>query len=80
MDRSGNSIQLFHSVGGQLLAVVDTLGRTNTVAYDALGRVASVTDFSGRAVVYTYYGAGEPDGIPRRPADSAARRRNLAAG
>jgi len=34
---------------------VDDSTRTNTVAYNSDGRLAGVTDFSGRTVTYQYY-------------------------
>lgn len=61
VDRNGNTMRLEYSLAGQLVRVVDTPDRTNTISY-ALGKISSVTDFSGRSVVYTYYLATETNG------------------
>lgn len=61
----GHSLGLQHSTaGGVMSSIIDDLGRTNTIAYDSDGRLASVTDFSGRSVAYAYYHAGESRGCP----------------
>jgi YD repeat-containing protein len=53
VDRNGNTMR-FEYEAGRLVRIIDTLDRTNTVAYNAEGRIASLTDFSGRRVSYTY--------------------------
>lgn len=60
VDRNGNFIRCeYDGDTGQLLNVVDTLDRTNTVAYTSKGLVESVTDFSGRTVRYEYDSAAD---------------------
>lgn len=61
-DRLGNALTFNHDPNNWLTEIIDTLGRTNRVVYDGLGRVASVVDFTGRAVRYTYWRAGEAGG------------------
>ncbi|HWX23148.1 MAG TPA: DUF6531 domain-containing protein [Candidatus Binatia bacterium] len=61
-DSNGNAMLLSYGSAGQLLQIVDDLGRTNSISYDAsTGQVAGLTDFSGRTVAYSYY-MGEPGG------------------
>ncbi|MDB6034581.1 MAG: wapA, partial [Verrucomicrobiales bacterium] len=57
MDRNGNAITLYHTVDGQLAAILDTLGRTNYITYNAQGFVQSITDHTGRSVMYGYFDA-----------------------
>ena len=38
------------------------IGRAVTIAYNPDNRIASIKDFSGRSVVYDYYGAADPSG------------------
>ncbi len=55
VDRNNNTIRCEYDAGtGRLVRVVDTLDRTNTVAYTSKGFIESVTDFSGRTVRYEY--------------------------
>ncbi len=60
VDRNNNTIRCEYDSGaGRLLRVVDTLDRTNTVAYTSKGLIESVTDFSGRTVRYEYDSAAD---------------------
>jgi YD repeat-containing protein len=60
VDRNGNAIRCDYDPDtGRLLQVVDTLDRTNTVAYNSKGFIESVTDFSGRTVRYEYDSAAD---------------------
>jgi YD repeat-containing protein len=55
VDRNNNTIRCEYDTDtGRLLRVVDTLDRTNTVAYTSKGLIESVTDFSGRMMRYEY--------------------------
>ncbi len=63
VDRNGNALTFHYDASSsRLLEIVDTLNRTNRVSYDFFGRVASVTDFSGRTCTYTYWRNGQPGG------------------
>ena len=53
VDRNGNTMR-FEYEAGRLVRIIDPLDRTNTVAYNAEGRIASLTDFSGRRITYAY--------------------------
>ncbi len=71
-DRNGNVMEFFYDTGGQLTAVMDTMGRMIRFQYyDFLtetggegtengrhvmtsGRLKSITDFSGRTLVFSY--------------------------
>jgi YD repeat-containing protein len=60
VDPNGNAIRCDYDPNtGRLLQVVDTLDRTNTVAYTSKGLIESVTDFSGRTVRYEYDSAAD---------------------
>jgi YD repeat-containing protein len=60
VDRNHNAIRCeYDHDTGRLLRVVDTLDRTNTVAYTSKGLLESVTDFSGRTVRYEYDSAAD---------------------
>ena len=60
VDRNSNTIRCeYDDLSGWLLRVVDTLDRTNTIAYNVAGLIESVTDFSGRTVRYEYDGNGD---------------------
>jgi YD repeat-containing protein len=60
VDRNNNTIRCEYDTDtGRLLQVVDTLDRTNTVAYTSKGLIESVTDFSGRTVRYEYDSAAD---------------------
>lgn len=60
VDRNNNAIRCeYDNDTGRLLRVVDTLDRTNTVAYTSKGLIESVTDFSGRTVRYEYDSAAD---------------------
>ena len=68
-DRNGNTIKYDHvyqhnQTDLEFIRVRDTLDREVVVAFDAAGRVSSVTDFTGRRVSYKYYEAGEAGGSP----------------
>ena len=63
VDRNGNTIQFLYDPGtGDLVQIFDTLNRPYQVNYNPDGFVASVTDYTGRQVVYDYYAIGDPDG------------------
>ena len=60
VDRNGNTIRCeYDDATAQLVRVVDTLDRTNTISYNPAGLIESVTDFSGRTVRYEYDGNGD---------------------
>ncbi|MCO6438177.1 MAG: RHS repeat-associated core domain-containing protein [Phycisphaerae bacterium] len=44
------------------LLVADCTPRTVSLVYDGNGRIESVTDWTGRSIVYDYYGLGEAGG------------------
>ena len=63
VDRNNNTMRLEYDGMGRLVRVIDTLNRTNTIAYSPVnGKIASLTDFSGRRVTYAYYRLGDPGG------------------
>ena len=63
VDRNGNTIRMEYDLSGRLERIVDTLDRTNTIAYSPVnGKIASLTDFTGRRITYAYYRAGEQAG------------------
>ncbi|NID15497.1 RHS repeat-associated core domain-containing protein [Luteibacter yeojuensis] len=53
---AGTSQQVTLRYTDRLVAIVDAQGRQLTVAYDAVGRMASVSDGNGVVVTYTYAG------------------------
>ncbi|WP_086932824.1 DUF6531 domain-containing protein [Agarilytica rhodophyticola] len=53
-DRNGNTLTFNYNKQHQLTNISDTLNRAYTIKHDSHGRVASVTDFSGRSVSYSY--------------------------
>lgn len=66
-DRNGNTLSFNYDTLGRLTTIHDALdtpahNRDFTIAYNADGFVASVTDFVGRQVTYAYYQNGEPGG------------------
>ncbi|MBI2837242.1 MAG: Ig-like domain-containing protein [Acidobacteria bacterium] len=64
-DRNDNAIEFFYDSAGRLTVVMDTMGRLYTFdyyLYDGTapgGRLKSVTDFTGRSVVYSYDERGD---------------------
>jgi RHS repeat-associated protein len=48
----------------RLHTITDTLGRVITLSYNQAGRIASITDFSGRSVRYEYYDQTDGAGFP----------------
>lgn len=63
IDRNNNTINFGYNFAlGRLDRIIDTLGRQIDVGYDADGRIASVTDFSGRQVRYQYCNNGDVGG------------------
>ncbi|MBI4717155.1 MAG: hypothetical protein HY763_05065 [Planctomycetes bacterium] len=67
VDRNGNTISFSYDAAGRLTTIHDTLdlashNRDITIAYNADGKIASVTDYTGRQVVYTYYQTGDAGG------------------
>jgi YD repeat-containing protein len=62
-DRNSNTMRMEYDALGRLERVIDTLDRTNTIAYSPLnGKIASLTDFTGRRVSYAYYRTGDQGG------------------
>jgi len=61
-DCHDNVLAFSYDPQGRLTTIVDTLSRTNVVAYNSSGRIRSITDFSGRAFTYEYYTNGAPGG------------------
>jgi RHS repeat-associated protein len=53
-DRNGNTMRFEHNILGQLVGVLDTLGRRIVYSYDTAGRLVEVRDFADRAIVYRY--------------------------
>ena len=67
VDRNGNSLNFEYDPVGRLVAIQDTLHtpgnpREIMIGYNADDRIATVTDFTGRQVVYNYYQDGDSDG------------------
>ena len=63
VDRNANAMRMEYDGAGRLVRVIDTLDRTNTIAYSPIdGKISTVTDFTGRRVTYAYYRAGEAGG------------------
>ncbi len=59
IDRNSNQLQFFYNPGtGQLVQIMDTLGRPFQISYDGAGRIQFVQDFSGRQLVYQHYVSG----------------------
>ncbi|MCB0117703.1 MAG: carboxypeptidase regulatory-like domain-containing protein, partial [Anaerolineales bacterium] len=59
-DEMGRVWEYSYTGNGQIQSVsADNGTRTLTLAYDALGRIASVTDQSGRSIAYTYDANGD---------------------
>jgi YD repeat-containing protein len=61
-DCHDNALTFGYDAFGRLTTIVDTLNRTNVVAYNSAGRIQSITDFSGRAFTYEYYTSSDPGG------------------
>ncbi|HWH69024.1 MAG TPA: DUF6531 domain-containing protein, partial [Candidatus Sulfotelmatobacter sp.] len=59
VDRNGNRLELQYDSQGRCERLIDTLNRTNTIAYTKDGFIDSVTDFSGRTVRYEYDASGD---------------------
>jgi cysteine-rich repeat protein/YD repeat-containing protein len=67
VDRNGNTIKFEYDDQGRLATVFDPLHdmtrpREISIAYNSEGLIASVTDFTGRQVLYEYYQEGDSDG------------------
>jgi RHS repeat-associated protein len=65
--RNGNSLSFEYDGSGRLVTIRDALdaptnSRVITIAYNAIGFVESVTDFTARSVTYAYYDGIEPGG------------------
>ncbi len=59
VDRFGNELNFFYNnsaLPSRITEISDSLGRVLTLAYNANGKVDTVTDFTGRSCVYTYTG------------------------
>ncbi|MEQ8764286.1 MAG: RHS repeat-associated core domain-containing protein [Planctomycetota bacterium] len=67
-DRNGNTVGYSYDGQGRLITIHDPLddpgthNRDITIAYNADGFVASVTDYTGRQVQYAYYQNGDAGG------------------
>lgn len=53
-DRFGNCLKCERDAGGQLTAIIDTVGRRMQLAYDRVGRITHIADNSGRTWNYRY--------------------------
>lgn len=63
-DRNGNMMTFAYNGQGQLISIVDTLGREIVIEYGN-GKITRVaTPISGLEATYTYYGSGDPEGNP----------------
>jgi len=62
VDRNGNKLTFHYASNGRLVKITDTLDRDIIIGYNADGFIFSVTDFTGRAVRYEYYGRNETGG------------------
>ena len=58
VDRNGNKMTIERRRDGRIEQIHDTQGRAYQVSWSA-GRIASIEDFDGRAVLYTYDAAGD---------------------
>src|SRR5262249_23687712 len=71
-DRNGNTMQFQYNGLGQLVRVLDTLGRPIDYLYDTNpdsasdGLLIAVQDFTGRRVSFHYDAAGDLGGVPPR--------------
>ena len=59
VDRNENTMGFVYNELGQLITVLDTLGRPITYRYDADGRLVEVEDFLGKLVRFEYDAAGD---------------------
>lgn len=62
VDRNSNAMTFAYDGFDRLIRVVDTLDRTNHIAYDANGFIASVTDHTGRQCRYLYHDGSTTNG------------------
>ena len=60
-DAKGNTMRFEYNDDRQLTTIRDTFGRAYTLTWVA-GLITKLTDFSGREVVYEYYGEGDAHG------------------
>ncbi|WP_164931776.1 DUF6531 domain-containing protein [Dyella sp. M7H15-1] len=60
---TANGDQETYSSPGQLTALIQRGGLTQTLTYNASGQLASVTDPQGRMLVFTYDGSGRIEGM-----------------
>src|SRR3989338_5297097 len=61
-DRAGNACTITRNAFGNITNINDSQDRNYSIAYDtatAIQRIVSLTDFSGRQVVYTYSPSGD---------------------
>ena len=66
-DRYGNTIGYEYDQTGRLIAMRDTLdspvnSRVVTIGYNAIGLIESVSDWTGRQVIYEYFNHGDANG------------------
>lgn len=53
-DTTGNTIRYLYDASGRLAAIVDPVGRSTTLTWNAEGLVASITDWRGRRLEYRH--------------------------
>ena len=58
-DRNGNKMRFEYNQFGQLVKVMDTLGRPIDYFYNSLGRLERVTDFAGRSLAFVHNSSGD---------------------
>jgi RHS repeat-associated protein len=57
-DRNGNRMRFEYNAQGQLIRVIDTLGRPIDYSYNPQGRLVDVRDFFGRSIKFEYDQSG----------------------
>ncbi|MFO0974206.1 MAG: RHS repeat-associated core domain-containing protein [Phycisphaerae bacterium] len=69
-DRNHNRMTFEYDAAGRLWKIRDPLNqspaddRVVTIGYDVAGHIVSLTDWTGRQVTYSYYGAADAGGSP----------------
>ncbi|MDP2607364.1 MAG: DUF6531 domain-containing protein [Deltaproteobacteria bacterium] len=54
LDKNGNAIEFSYDTSGNLTTIVDTVGRSIVLVYDANRRIVRLSDPAGRALQYGY--------------------------